>query len=228
MSPRSLVLPALLSLALLAACGEKKGSAPAPGDSGRATAPATPAPEQKPAPAAAKLEKLPFDKSALPGKCSYTGKVKDGAHWRDANGENWLVVSEQLSPTAEGKKQELFGYLWTVKGDSVQQLWKIQDMAENMCDEGKGLASDIMVDDVDNDGVAENAFVYNVQGNCDVSPTEYKLMFHSGQTKHAIRGASSSNPGGGYDTKRATNADFGNAPDSWKKWAMALWDRTVK
>lgn len=175
------------------------------------------------------IEKLPFDKGTVPGACSYTGKILDGARWRDANGENILVVSERTTKAEEGSVQEIFGYCWVLEGDGARLLWKIQDKAENWCDAGKGLLSDILVHDVDGDGIAENAFIYNIEGSCDVSPSTHKLLMHSGATKLAIRGNNLIKMDGKlYGGEKKFDPAFTSSSEQYRKWASDLWDKTVK
>ncbi len=89
--------------------------------------------------------------------------------------------------------------------------------------------SPILVQDIDDDGVAENMFIYNVQGNCDVSPQTFKLMLHSGATKYAIRGTNTVKTGS-VKVGGAKNLDdaFAQAPVLFKNAASAFWDKYVK
>jgi len=81
---------------------------------------------------------------------------------------------------------------------------------------------------LDEDGVAENMFVYNIAGGCDVSPVPYKLMMHSGEKKLAVRGANAVQISG-YDQKSEKNFDgaFNGAPKVFRDAASAFWDRHV-
>jgi hypothetical protein len=119
---------------------------------------------------------LPFDTVAARA-LDHVGDIIGGAHWSDRNGENMLIVSRRYTPSkgdGDGQIEELRGYHYVISADSTRLLWKIQDEADNWCDLGYGLVSPVEVRDLDGDGVAENAFVYNVWGSCDVSPIPYK------------------------------------------------------
>ena len=196
--------------------------------------PERPAAERKPeTPSAGVVEKksvemLPFDGAAL-GKDEYSGAIIGGAHWNDRAGENTLVVSQSMSKTENGTMQKIHGYLYRQGAGDRTLLWKIEDGAENWCDEGKGLASDIVVRDIDGDGIAENAFIYNIAGACDVSPIPYKLMLHSGATKYAIRGESRVDAG---DTTlggaKEFDPAFRTAPAGFRAFASKLWDEKVR
>jgi hypothetical protein len=214
----------LLSVILICGCG-KEGKVP--------QSAAVETKQEKPA--AAVIEKksegvqmLGFDSAAF-RKDEYSGDVIGGAHWNDRAGENFLVVSQKFSRTEDNTLQQIYGYLYRMVDGRRTLLWKIEDRAENWCDPGTGLASEVVVKDLDGDGIAENAFVYNVAGACDVSPVPYKLMLHSGATKYAIRGESTvtftDTALGG--TKEFDPA-FKTAPAGFREFASELWDKAVR
>jgi hypothetical protein len=172
---------------------------------------------------------LSFEAKNLPPAFKYEGRVTGGAKWTDANGENTLIVSEKTEKGADASNQKIWAYLYAVRDGETKLLWKIQDNAENYCDSGKGLTSPVDVRDLDGDGVAENMFVYNLAGACDVSPIPYKLMMHSGEKKLAVRGANAVEISG-YDQKSEKNFDpaFDAAPKEFRRAASDFWDRHVK
>lgn len=174
------------------------------------------------------LKKLDFSAGSIQPGMSYDGKISKGARWTDANGENVLIVSERKTRRSEDiTYHEIFGYLYVTDGGDTRLLWKIQDNSENYCDEGKGITSPIEVRDIDGDGVAENMFVYNVSGACDVSPIPFKLMMHSGETKLAVRGTNSVDIPD-YREKGVKNFDgFENSPAEFKRAASDFWDKYV-
>lgn len=194
--------------------------------------PAAPAPAAPAAPAV-KFEKLKFDRNAVPKSMAHEGEIRDGAKWLDRNGENTLFVTTSVAARG-GSEMKIFGYLYVVKDGRTKLLWKIADAAVNDCDEGEGLVSPIDARDIDDDGVAENLFVYNVVGTCDVSPKPYKLMMHSGETKYAIRGVNRVliNDPAFSDAERKGKKDFdpafNGAPQSYRQAASAFWDKYVK
>lgn len=175
------------------------------------------------------FKKLEFDRAAVPKGYPYQGKILDGAKWVDANGENTLIVSQDNLQEDQLTRQNIFGYLYVTKDGDTKLLWKIHDWAENECDLGEGLVSKIDVQDLDGDGVAENAFVYNVLGGCDVSPLDFKLIMHSGERKFAIRGDNRVNLAGKVIGGRKNfDPSFSSAPSVFRDYASNFWDRNVK
>ncbi|MBK8811838.1 MAG: hypothetical protein IPN69_14075 [Acidobacteria bacterium] len=177
----------------------------------------------------AKYKKLDFSSGSVPGDFAYEGRITDGARWIDSNGENTLLVTERKQVRGQDDSIHfIYGYLYAVKDGSTRLLWKIQDNAENYCDNGKGLTSPIDVRDIDGDGVAENMFVYNIAGGCDVSPIPYKLMMHSGEKKLAVRGTNSVEVPD-YRERGEKNFDdaFNSAPREFRSAASDFWDRYV-
>lgn len=173
--------------------------------------------------------RLEFSASTVPSDFSYEGRITDGARWTDANGENTLLVTEKkINRGPDDSVHHIYGYLFAVRNGSVRLLWMIQDNAENYCDNGKGLTSPIDVRDIDGDGIAENMFVYNIAGGCDVSPIPYKLMMHSGEKKLAVRGTNSVEVPD-YRRRGEKNFDdaFSTSPDEFRSAASEFWDRHV-
>lgn len=181
---------------------------------------------------------ISLDLGNIPAEYAYTGTIIDGARWVDANGENILLVSRRVIPGKNGDspeedKEELFGYHYINSQETVRLLWKIYDFAYNPCDDGHGLLSNIIVRDLNSDGIAENAFVYNVQGSCDVSPIPIKLMLHSGNNKYAVRGTNkvlaSMEPGALPDGgEKNFDPAFNNAPPEFRTFAEELWKESLK
>lgn len=224
-----------LCAAMIVGCGGKRGDSTPSSNAATGNATDGDAKQAAPTPPStpAGVELLAFDAGSLPKEYAHVGAVLGGARWRDANGENTLIVSRRESPhgdpEAYERREELFGYLYLAAPDSTRLLWKIQDQADNYCDAGEGLVSKVEVADIDGDGIAENAFIYNVQGTCDVSPKAFKLMMHSGPTKLAIRGTNRVNPS---DTvmggQKNFDPAFDAAPKEFKAYASKMWDETMK
>lgn len=227
------ILAATTLALILPACG-KQDTAPehTAGDTGTAQRPADTGTAGDPVPFA-QIRMLPFDLKNIPSQYQYDGDAIGGARWSDANGENMVIVSTSSVPAEEGTKQNIFGYQYVGAGSAMRRLWKIQDAAENWCDKGDGLVSEIVVKDLDGNGIAENAFVYNVQGSCDVSPRPFKLMLHSGETKYAVRGTNtvlaSQEPGTKPDGgEKNFDPAFDSAPAAFRTFASEMWDEHVK
>lgn len=174
------------------------------------------------------VEVLPFDE-AKAKEYAFKGTLKTGAMWKDRNGNNILILSQTQKDAENGKFEEILGYHYTSKAGKDSLLWQTKDWAENPCDEAPGVQGDVVVKDLNNDGIAENAFVYGISGNCDVSPREFKLIMHSGATKYAIRGNTRvALPPDAFGGDKKFDAAFNTAPPSFKAFASELWDKTIK
>ncbi len=195
---------------------------------------ATPAPVEaapRPDPVVEKtaIRVVPFQEKDVPARALTEGELISGAHWFDRNGENFLLVSQSKADQGDLTKQYLYADLFVVQKGKLDLLWQTKDWAENHCDAGAGLVSPIDVRDLDGDGVAENMFVYNVEGSCDVSPRVHKLMFHSGDKKLAIRGSNTVNlPEGATKGEKKFDDTFKQAPAAFRTAASDFWDKYVK
>lgn len=229
-----------LAVLLTAACSDRRRADAPEGTRGASTGKAAANGAQHPAAAgtetsAEAVRELPFKKGEIPAGCRFVGDVIGGARWTDANGENVLIVTERFTSAADTnagedvQRQEIHAYAYTLADTGAALLWKIEDGADNWCDKGAGLIGDVVVTDINGDGIAENAFAYNVQGSCDVSPIPCKLMLHSGGTKYAVRGTRRVNIGGGQRMggEKTFDPAFNDAPPAFRAFAETLWKKVM-
>lgn len=232
----SRVVPGFLAVAALVGCE------PAPKeDAGRALTAEAPAPPRSSEVAA--LELLPFDPEALPPGADVTGDVVDGARWRDANGENVVVLVETGEFPAAGvceidhpcRDAEVRAYHFARNGAAWKRLWLVTDF-ERTCAwdlTARFLKGSLSVTDLDHDGVGESTFLYTLTCTSDVSPSTLKLIMHEGGAKYAIRGTTdvSSMIGGVSEYsggERNIDPAFGRAHARQRSYALAQWERFVK
>jgi hypothetical protein len=182
-----------------------------------------------------KFKLLDLDLNSLSKKFKFQGILKKGSKWLDENGENTLLISEEKKLVSEERgdytRQSINAYLYVVNGNSEPKLlWKIQDVAENICDPGIGLVSDIEVYDLDGDNIAENLFIYNINGTCQLSPLKYKLIMHSGEKEYSIDGSNTLISKSGCKTggEHQINNNLKKAPDVFKNTAEKAWKLSVK
>ena len=124
------------------------------------------------------------DRIAMP----YQGDLKKSVSWEDKNGSNTLIISS-LDADDKRVKAEIFAYNYVSKNGKVQNLWQINDFVTGECDRDIYLIPNTLeVLDIDQDGIAENVFMYILADNCDATPVKTKLMMHSGKEKLMIRG----------------------------------------
>lgn len=185
-----------------------------------------------------KLEILKFDKKEVPSDIKYKGKIMGGAKWKDANGENLLIITEteiQNGTDKEGNdaiSKELFGYNYIIKSDGSTILWQINDFVKD-CPLDLALnynPNSLTVTDLNNNGIAETTFLYRMSCKGDVSPDDLKLMMHEGKDKYALRGITelkykvdgkTTKEGGDYKI----DAAFDKAPKGFLDYAKEQWNK---
>lgn len=142
------------------------------------------------------IQRLAFDKKTLPPSIKYQGHIVDGAHWRDANGENVLVLTEtgipdrEKNPDKDFLNAELYAYHYTINSGKTEMLWSLVDF-EHDCDldlDLRFMPKSLSITDLDADGIAESMLVYKQGCRGDISPLLMKLIMHEGKDKYAIRG----------------------------------------
>ena len=174
-----------------------------------------------------------FSKNDLPSSIKYKGKIVDGASWTDKNGDNILIITQTdvKNINADEREQYLYSYHYINYDDGYSQLWNITDFVRSYCDvEAEYIPNTLDITDIDKDGIAETLFIYKLDGRCDVSPLDIKLMMHKGDTKLVIRGTIGFDGNDGHKTKGDKNFDaaFKNFPSSFKDYASDKWDEFVK
>lgn len=185
-----------------------------------------------------KLEVLKFDKKDVSSDIKYKGKIVGGAKWKDANGENLLIITEtdiQNTKDKEGNEaisKELFAYNYVIKGNENTLLWQINDFVKD-CPLDLALnynQNSLTVTDLNENGVGETTFLYRMSCKGDVSPDDLKLMMHEGKDKYALRGTTelkykvdgkTNKDGGDYKA----DAAFDKAPKGFLDYAKKQWDK---
>ena len=170
--------------------------------------------------------------SAADNPCSRygcQGTFLAGVGWEDSRGENAFIITVESKESGDGTEYTLSPARYVMLGDKPKVSWQGRYSAKNMCDEEEGIIGDIEVTDLDEDGVAEVLYVYNVRGNCDVSPKEYGLLFHVGTDLYEITGTDDLQvnrgiPGNGEMT---FSESFDSAPEGFRQHAQDVWNRLV-
>lgn len=191
----------------------------------------------------AALEVLSFGVEALPPNADVIGDVVDGARWRDANGENVVVLAETGEFPAAGecgtdppcRDAEIRAYHFARNGAAWKRLWLVTDFERN-CDfdlTAGFVKGSLSVTDLDHDGVGESTFLYTLTCTSDVSPSTLKLIMHEGQAKYAIRGTTDVSVVLGEKSEytggeRNVDPAFDRAHARQRSYALAQWERFVK
>lgn len=133
-------------------------------------------------------------------------------------------MNEKEGQNGTELSKELYGYHFIMDGSDGEELWKIQDFVKD-CEFDLTLSyipESLTVTDLDNNGIAESTFMYNLSCKSDVSPDDLKLMMHEGKNKYALRGYTLlTGIGGDYKVDKA----FDDAPESFLDYAKKQWEK---
>lgn len=164
----------------------------------------------------------------LPAAVVVRGKtVLRAVTFTDKNGPNYVVFSQ----TDSGKTRVLYIDHWLAQaiGDG-RALLPARDLVEN-CEMGALLGKFVDgafgVTDLDQDGIAEMTYGYQLACRSDVSPATYKLLLVEDGAKYILRGHSRV-----MGDDKPLGGDFAPepAPETWPKdfydHATALWNKT--
>ncbi|MDX2248745.1 MAG: hypothetical protein SF052_18305 [Bacteroidia bacterium] len=170
------------------------------------------------------------DPKINPLETPFQGELRISASWTDKNGSNTLIISGKDAVNDENA--ELFAYLYVTQAGKTEKLWQITDFVNGPCDRDIYLVpNSLEIVDLDEDGIAENLFMYILADNCDASPVSTKLMMHSGETKLVIRGLTKTfllpTPEVMAEAKKPDPA-FDLAKPIFKVYASGKWDAYVE
>ncbi|MGB3949266.1 MAG: hypothetical protein WBM13_14860 [Bacteroidia bacterium] len=189
------------------------------------------------------IQSTPLDLNQLPKALKYEGTVKAAIRFSDKTGDNIVIITETGSYTNakfkhenEGNDAELFAYQFSIKNDSIKQLWKVYDYISD-CPfdiEASFIKNTLQITDLNKDGMAEVWLLYLVACRSDVSPADMKIIMYQAQQKYAMRGknkvevttddkGNKQYTGGEYKFDPA----FKSAPKEFSVFAEQLWKNNV-
>lgn len=175
-----------------------------------------------------------FDSAQIISKYKISKKLLGGATFEDNSGSYDLIVAEEdlfpEGPQGNFFLQVLSYSLFKTDGGKDSLMIQVSDTAENWCDRGLGLVTPITVADNDGDNIAEVYFIYNVFGNCDVSPMLHKLIMINNGIAATLTGNSVV-----WDSKdkfiggaKKFDANFERLSPLMREIASEFWNKNIK
>lgn len=172
-------------------------------------------------------------KPGMINKKLYKGQIKEGKRWKDKRGENIVILTQtgvywaDVYDATRGAK--LYAYHFIKTGDStIKEIWKISEVIDECafdvrCD---FFSNSLTVTDLDNDGLAEVAFVFAKGCKSGSGPDEKKLVFYEGKDLYLIKGTTTVVKGtqklGG---DKEVEKKFEEAPDAFLEFANKQWNK---
>lgn len=190
-------------------------------------------------PAAAGMTGVPVARANWPAGVATPGdNIETSVRFMDKNGANYVVMSSldalDGDQAAPGHASYLYVDNWIVpQGGKPRSLIPIGDMVAN-CTAGAAIAkfheAAFAITDIDDDGIAEVTFAYELSCRNDATPATYKLIMIENGRQYTLRGETRvetatmvANPGGGFEPEPA--------PELWPRGfldhAKQLWERTA-
>ena len=166
--------------------------------------------------------------SDLPEGVTVRGDFLRGVKFTDKNGTNYVLFSKK----AKVQSASLFVEDWVVpKKGAPRNLLPVRDFVTT-CEMGgvSALFHDaaLSVTDLDEDGIAEVTFAYELACRSDVSPATYKLLLLENGKKYILRGETTVDPGdglmGGTFIADPVEAKW---PAAFLRHAKELWANTA-
>ena len=178
--------------------------------------------------AAAQNVKIEEGAKKLPVGLKANGTVAALVTFDDKDGSHAAYIER-----AETRKGDLelraFGY---VKGSGWTKQWQATDFVRD-CELDKVLdyrPKSFSVTDLDDDGVAEVTFAYELTCAGDVSPHTLKILMYEGTAKYAVRGETVVDVGGGQKVggTHALDAAIKDAPPAFAKHLETRWTELTR
>jgi hypothetical protein len=186
----------------------------------------------KDAPASTPIPLLEFKPGMIDSKL-YKGKIKHGKRWKDARGENVIILTQSDVYWKDiydaTRSVRLYAYHFLRTQDSTwDEAWKMNDMVDDCAWDihCEFFENSLTVTDLDGDGLAEVAFAYALSCKGDGQPGEKKLVFFEGIDRYSIKGTTSY-----FEKKKKAPADkvtekkFDDAPDAFVDYASEQWKK---
>lgn len=165
----------------------------------------------------------------FPDGVAFKGEFKEGAKWTDRNGEHYIIISqytegEFFSPSW---KSEFYASEYLIKDGKATLAWDIKDFAQKHFQDVAYFPQTLVVEDVDNDGLMESCFFYNIDQD-GLDPMNVKMMLHTKGEKLAIRGKLPKTEAD-FDERYEKNVDpaFAKHHNLLKDYANEKWDAFV-
>jgi len=174
---------------------------------------------------------ISFDKVAaaqVPAALKPKGAVDLAWHWKDKNGDNYLVTSSRDAQGESDRSSYLYVVHGACQGTNCRPLRQVKDLVEQ-CSEDITLDFDpstVTVTDLDANGYSEVAFVYRLSCRGDISPNDQKLMLLTNGQKYAVRGSEKAViDGQKVGGEMRPDPAFKKAPAAFLAHAKALWKK---
>lgn len=181
---------------------------------------------------------ITIDIGDLPAGLEMAGHLVDARRWEDAQGTNYMLLTRtanRLNPPdeygIETQSARLYAYHYLQQGNGFRLLRQISDFIDD-CELDMTVAhvpDSLAITDLDEDGLSEVSFLYELACRGDVSPPDLKLMMLENGEKYPIRGTSIVDVGNGerYGGEKRFGVEFDTAPVSFRRFAGEHWDRFV-
>jgi hypothetical protein len=169
---------------------------------------------------------------------NHEGNLKKALKYHDLNGDHVILISQKEGsspsrPDANSRIEfhQIYAYSYIINS-SIKLEWLIKDSIDcpGLDSEMGFFESKILLDDADDDGLAEFYFPYHSFCGGGVDPKSLKIIMRSGDLKLAARGESkiviSGSPPYGGDLKLDSNLQL-NKNKKFKKNIMKIWNAIV-
>ncbi|HEY3360042.1 MAG TPA: hypothetical protein VGQ83_42720 [Polyangia bacterium] len=154
------------------------------------------------------FEVLGFDPRALPAGVTFPGQLVAGARWRDARGDNVLVLSRKSVDDTPGHPTSV--WLWARHFTGARLVREVADRSEGCPEDNitRFREGALAITDLDHDGLGEATFAYTVGCVSDVSPVPLKLVLLEDGAKWILRGRTRVLGSGGEHTAEPPRAQW--------------------
>jgi hypothetical protein len=171
------------------------------------------------------------DTKKLAKELKIIGEINKAITWTYEKSE-YLVVFSNSVTEAEDFIQilNINCSIYQKTQEKYTLIWKHTDSEENDCDLGRSLVSDIAIDDIDSDGNFEMAFIYQIIGNCDVSPENFTLILYADNETYRIEGTNkvTMEDSETFGGELLYSNNFETAPIQFKEFAYNFWNKYIK
>lgn len=182
---------------------------------------------------AAEVQYKKVKRSDLPPDLPIEGTYEIGVTWQDSNGQNLVAFSRRAWRNETAQSAHLYAVGFKMEQGKPIQTWQVHDWIDDCQVDLPAFfePASIEVTDLDSNSIGEVSFVYRIACLGGMDYIEEKLFLVENGKKFPVRGATQfegedeRTQKSKYDGPMRVDVAYNDAPKSFKKFAIAKWQR---
>jgi hypothetical protein len=187
------------------------------------------------------FKKLEFNTTLFPTEFNFKGKIVNGLHWADKNGDNYLILTkDDLIENNVGEKslsgffRTLYWHGYIFSNNNFENYFLIREFHDFVKNCEYDLSFEflndfISVTDLDKNDIGEVTVIYKMTCASDISPWDIKLLMYENGIKYSIKGTTKTSLGNGETLggEKFNNQSFESSPRIFFDYCNTMFERAT-